>query len=504
MVRFFKVIGMAVWGAVWVASVVADTSAKCGSGQKCPDNLPCCSQYGQCGVGAYCLGGCDPLHSNSLQSCVPAPVCKSGDYKLNSLDSIMPNTKYLGDASKTNWVSSGQPVAYQDQVLLTMAPDTVGTLLASTTYLWYGKVSATMKTSRGRGVVTAFILLSDVKDEIDYEFVGGGLETAESNYYFQGITNYQNEANITLSDTFNNYHTYTIDWTPDQITWSIDGQVGRTKKRSDTWNATSNRYEYPQTPARVQLSLWPGGLPSNGEGTINWAGGLVDWNGPDIQHNGYYYASVKEVTVQCYDPPSNAVKQGSTSYIYSKDGGMQDTVQITDKPTVLKSLLGSGTNMSADYPAPAAAPSPSAAAKGGSSGTTAVASAPAQTPTEVATVPGLTGAGPGTDGQRGASSGQTPSDTPSTSNNNPSAGSSSSSSPSSGTGSGAGSDAGGSSPAANPPAPAPSSSSGGFSQGPSSPGSSAKGSSASGLSAGRVVLGSLVAGSVAVVGAFVL
>lgn len=68
-----------------------------------------------------------------------------------------------------------------------MAPDSVGTLLASTTYMWYGNVKATFKTSRGQGVVTAFILLSDVKDEIDYEFVGVDLEHAQSNYYFQGI-----------------------------------------------------------------------------------------------------------------------------------------------------------------------------------------------------------------------------------------------------------------------------------------------------------------------------
>ena len=101
----------------------------------------------------------------------------------------MPNTKYLGDASKSNWVSSGQPVAYQNSVLLTMAQGTVGTLLASTSYVWYGKVSATLKTSRTAGVVTAFILLSDVKDEIDFEFVGTDLDDAQSNYYFQGITN---------------------------------------------------------------------------------------------------------------------------------------------------------------------------------------------------------------------------------------------------------------------------------------------------------------------------
>lgn len=129
------------------------------------------------------------MFSHSLDSCVPAPTCKSQDFKFTSLDGITPNTKYLGDASKTNWVSSGQPVAYNDQVLLTMAPDSVGTLLASAAYVWYGKISATLKSSRGAGVVTAFILLSDVKDEIDYEFVGVELENAQSNYYAQGITN---------------------------------------------------------------------------------------------------------------------------------------------------------------------------------------------------------------------------------------------------------------------------------------------------------------------------
>jgi beta-glucanase (GH16 family) len=69
-----------------------------------------------------------------------------------------------------------------------MAPNTVGTVLASSRYVWYGSISATMKTSRGAGVVSAFILLSDVKDEIDYEFIGVELETAQTNYYFQGIT----------------------------------------------------------------------------------------------------------------------------------------------------------------------------------------------------------------------------------------------------------------------------------------------------------------------------
>lgn len=139
-------------------------------------------------MGAYCLGGCDPLSSYSLDSCVPAPVCQSKTFDFKNLDGITSQNDYLGDSSKTDWVMSGKAVPYKgESILLTMPQGSVGTLLASSTYMWYGNVKAKFKTSRGAGVVTAFILLSDVKDEVDYEFVGVDLETAQTNYYYQGI-----------------------------------------------------------------------------------------------------------------------------------------------------------------------------------------------------------------------------------------------------------------------------------------------------------------------------
>jgi beta-glucanase (GH16 family) len=125
--------------------------------------------------------------SFGLDSCVPAPVCQSKTYKMDSLDRILDVSKYYGDPKTADWVAQGEPLSYQGNVLLTMPPHSVGTVLASTTYMWYGNVKAKVKTSRGAGVVTAFILLSDVKDEIDYEWVGTELSVAQTNYYFQGI-----------------------------------------------------------------------------------------------------------------------------------------------------------------------------------------------------------------------------------------------------------------------------------------------------------------------------
>lgn len=193
-----------------------------------------------------------------------------------------------------------------------------------------------------------------------------------------------NEKDLTVKgSTFDEYHTYEIDWQPDQLTWAVDGTVMRTLKKSDTFNKTTNQYHYPQTPARVQLSLWPAGLSKNGKGTVEWAGGLIDWNSQDIETNGYYYSMFKDVKVECYDPPKGANAKGNNAYVYTKSDGIESSVAVTDDKTVLKSLLGTGTDMDKDFPSAAASASGSAATN------------------DVATVPGLSGAGPGTNGQRG-------------------------------------------------------------------------------------------------------
>jgi len=192
---------------------------------------------------------------------------------------------------------------------------------------------------------------------------------------------------MTSSDTFSEYHTYEVDWQPDQLTWSVDGNVSRTLQKSATFNKTDNQYHYPQTPARVQLSLWPAGISKNGQGTVAWSGGLIDWNSQDVKDNGYYYLMFKDVNVQCYDTPPKANVSGSNSYVYTGTDGVESDIAVTNDQTILKSLLGTGTDMNKDYPK-AAKPS----------GTK---SASAAATSNVETVPGLSGAGPGTDGTRG-------------------------------------------------------------------------------------------------------
>ncbi|KAJ5095778.1 glycosidase crf2 [Penicillium alfredii] len=341
MVRFVTSLLLASLGA----SALAATS--CSTSSQCPKDKPCCSQYGECGTGAYCLGGCDPQSSFTIDSCAPMPVCKDKKYTWDNLDNAAKQDKYLGNASAADWTYSGDPKTKDGNLIMTMPTKSVGTLFANNHYIWYGKISGKIKSSRGKGVVTAFILLSDVKDEIDYEFVGADLAAVQTNYYWQGVLDWHNSGNATVDggNTFDDWHTYEIDWQPDQVRWVVDGDVKRTLKKSETWNATANRYQFPQTPARLQMSLWPAGQASNAKGTIDWAGGEIDWDSEDIKDLGYYSATIGEIKVQCYNPPDGTSKNGDKSYVYTDKIALNNSIAITDNSTVLGSLGATGLNM---------------------------------------------------------------------------------------------------------------------------------------------------------------
>lgn len=119
----------------------------------------------------------------------------------------------------------------------------------------------------------------------------------------------------------------------------------RTVKKSDTYNETSKQYQYPQTPARLQMSIWPAGQASNAPGTIAWAGGEIDWDSEDIKDKGYYYATIGDIDVTCYSTPDGTTVTGNSSYVYTSDSAMEADVEVTGNSTVLGSLGATGLDM---------------------------------------------------------------------------------------------------------------------------------------------------------------
>lgn len=277
---------------------------------------------------------------------MPQPRMSSFTDSLDSLDTVVEISDYLGNSSEANWVYSGYLTSYDDALLIQMPNGTTGTVVSSTQYVWYGKIGATMKSSRGGGVVTAFITFSDVEDEIDWEWVGYNLTMVETDMFARGILNYSNSDDYAVSDTFDNWHYYELDWTEEHVEWLVDGVVVRTLLKEDTWNETTEVYDFPQTPSRIEFSLWPAGTSSSSEGTIEWAGGYVDWDAEDLVDYGYLYAYVKNVTVEVYDLPSSVGNVGNDSYytafLYNSTDGYQDDIYLTNEKTYLGSTSATG------------------------------------------------------------------------------------------------------------------------------------------------------------------
>jgi len=314
-------------------SGVAEATA-CNATSPCPLSAPCCSEYGFCGTGSFCLGGCDPFASNTLDSCRPEPICKDANFTFADQSRILTNgTFFDGNSTEYDWlVDKGNIQNSNGDLAIILSETNGGTRLSSTRYVHYGTITARLKTGRWAGVVTAFITMSDVKDEIDWEFPGAATTTGQSNYFWQGVipTGKNNgQTHSGLSDTFSNYHDYTIDWQPDALTFSIDGKAVRTVKKTDTINSTGIA-NYPSTPSRVQLSLWPAGIPGTPQGTVDWAGGMIDWNDPDYVSAGHFYALVHSVAIKCTGTQPVSATSNLTSYVYG--GNRSDTA-----PTIIYS-----------------------------------------------------------------------------------------------------------------------------------------------------------------------
>jgi beta-glucanase (GH16 family) len=172
--------------------------------------------------------------------------------------------------------------------------------ISSDFYILFGRVEVVMQAAPGVGIISSAVLMSDDQDEIDWEFsgnnfaMGGG--NVGTNYFGKGIEgNYDRGTYPAVSSPQTQFHSYVLDWSAEQLTWSIDGAVVRTLGNN---NATSGSYQYPQSPMQVQLGLWDGGDRSNDGGTVEWAGGYTNLS--DAPFTMY----VKSVTVTNAHPCS--------------------------------------------------------------------------------------------------------------------------------------------------------------------------------------------------------
>ena len=181
--------------------------------------------------------------------------------------------------------------------------------IVSKWYIMFGHVEFVIKAAPGTGIVSSAVLQSDCLDEIDLEWIGGDDNQVQSNYFGKGqTTTYNRGAFHSAPGNHDGFNTYTIDWTAEQIVWQVNGKTVRALTQE---NAAAG--QYPQTPMQLKIGSWAGGDPTNPPGTVQWAGGAVDYSA------GPFTMYLKSLKVQDYSTGSQ--------YTYSGSAGTWQSIQ---------------------------------------------------------------------------------------------------------------------------------------------------------------------------------
>jgi beta-glucanase (GH16 family) len=230
---------------------------------------------------------------------------------------------------------NSQNVHQSDKTLnLHLTQSTGGTRISLKDTLHYGRVESRFRIASGTNIVSSFILMADNKDEIDYEFVQNTnvkTNTIQTNYFYRGIPIFDKNAKFYKSKNplADEYHTYTLNWTPDKYEWIFDGILLRTLKRNETTN-------FPDSASKIQFGIWNAN-PSS------WAGPGVEWK------NEPFVFSIETIRVICngHNPTTTSTVNSSSTAISSPA-----TSSPAATTTAASTTAASSSVTNKDLPAP--------------------------------------------------------------------------------------------------------------------------------------------------------
>lgn len=194
----------------------------------------------------------------------------------------------------------------------------------------YGLFEARLKVPQGQGFLPAFWMMPANENlygqwprcgEIDImEVLGNQTDTAYGTIHY-GNPHSESQGNYTLeSGSFaKDYHTFSVEWEPDRISWYVDGQ--RIHTENDWYSATEGQGEitYPapfDQPFYVILNLAVGGnWPGNPDASTNIkdAAFLVDYVKvyQKDSYDEHVTKPVKNVVLREPDEAGNYIRNGS-------------------------------------------------------------------------------------------------------------------------------------------------------------------------------------------------
>ncbi|KAF4986813.1 hypothetical protein FGRMN_10660 [Fusarium graminum] len=255
-------------------------------------------------------------------------------------------SSYVADFTKgaddANWENTGHgDIDYTSEgAKFSVTKQGASPTIQSKWYMFFGRLEVHMKAAPGTGIVSSIVLLSDVLDEVDWEFLGGRDAEVQTNYYGKASTDNTQSITYPAPNNQAEFHNYTVHWTPESIEWYINDVAVRTLKYSEADGGQT----FPQTPMRVKLGIWAGGDPDNAEGTIEWAGGKTDYKGVP------YTMTVQKIKIENLNPAESYTYSDETGSYKSihfdkKDNGSSGDHDEEDKKTSTTSKAASSTTL---------------------------------------------------------------------------------------------------------------------------------------------------------------
>lgn len=235
-------------------------------------------------------------------------------------------------------LADGTSLKYDSNLgaVFSISKETEAPTISSNQYIFFGQVDVTVRASRGVGVVTSFVLQSDDLDEIDWEWLGGDAYEVQTNFFSKGCTETYDRGGFSpVADPINNFHTYTIKWTPQQLDWIIDGAVVRTLKNTGVAGCAG----YPQSPMQIKLGTWVAGRKDAPQGTIDWAGGITNF--AEAPFEGYY----QSLRIVDYMGGQGATE--ATEYVYTDRSGSWQSIKVVNDGKQVGGSTSSSTSSKA-------------------------------------------------------------------------------------------------------------------------------------------------------------